>query len=244
MTQTAPSLDYPAQIEMATPFVSVISFADPAEISPVVVGRMTELLSREEVARYHRMRHPVRKRQLLLGHVITRVHCSRITNRPVKDIAISFEGSGKPLFPPYFLSLTHDGDFILSALAACPVGIDVEVEKNHTYLDKIAERTLSTDEAAFFAKLGEAERKNYFTRYWTLKEAAYKANDVKWSEITRNTDFVFNNDGGVSCRHFRDWTFRQWSPASGVFAALAIGFPRCCVSFCEWSVNDLEEFIL
>ncbi len=77
-------------------------------------------------------------------------------------------GGGAPHF-----SLSHSGDLVLIAVAATPVGADVEEIPALSVADDVA-RTLHPSEQAELAALAPAERTIAFSRCWTRKEAYLK----------------------------------------------------------------------
>ncbi|MDF3292523.1 4'-phosphopantetheinyl transferase family protein [Streptomyces silvisoli] len=73
---------------------------------------------------------------------------------------------------PHF-SLSHSGDLVLIAVAANPVGADVEEIPALSVADDVA-RTLHPLEQAELAALAPADRVLAFSRCWTRKEAYLK----------------------------------------------------------------------
>lgn len=86
---------------------------------------------------------------------------------------------GKPDLPgepPIGFNVTHCRDLGLVAVAAVPLGIDVERAERVLDADRLARRILADGEAAAYAVLDGAEaRRRFMLRRWVRKEAVVKA---------------------------------------------------------------------
>jgi 4'-phosphopantetheinyl transferase len=91
--------------------------------------------------------------------------------------------TGAPSF-----SLSHSGDVAVVAVAAEPIGADVERVHPRRYLDAVARRVLRDDEFARWAALPETDRVVAFLRVWTAKEAYVKLLGVGITRALRDVD--------------------------------------------------------
>ncbi|WP_307813194.1 4'-phosphopantetheinyl transferase superfamily protein [Streptomyces sp. N35] len=80
---------------------------------------------------------------------------------------------GSAAAPPLHFSLSHTHGLALIALAATPVGVDVEALPGARTVADVAS-TLHPDERGFLAQLPAEERPFAFARCWTRKEAYLK----------------------------------------------------------------------
>lgn len=71
-------------------------------------------------------------------------------------------------------NLSHSRNLALVAVAARPVGIDVEAIRPRRDLAALAERFLDAEAAAAVEEAAEAEREGVFYRAWTRHEARLK----------------------------------------------------------------------
>lgn len=77
-------------------------------------------------------------------------------------------------WPEVQFSTSDSGDVAVVAVAARPVGVDIELEKARRSIDRIAERMFAPDEREALAALDGAARRGLFHRCWVGKEAYAK----------------------------------------------------------------------
>lgn len=119
-----------------------------------------------------------RRARIALRHLLGR----HIDARP-RDLAFAYGAHGKPALdgrrhgasPPEF-NLSHSGDRAILAIAAAPVGVDIERgDRDLPDLDRLLDMTCAAAERAGLAGLAPARRRAAFFRLWTRKEAYCKA---------------------------------------------------------------------
>ncbi|MFI1394155.1 4'-phosphopantetheinyl transferase family protein [Streptomyces sp. NPDC020681] len=90
---------------------------------------------------------------------------------------------GRPVVPgnAVHFSLSHTSGLVLIALAATPVGVDVEAVPDAGTISDVATQ-LHPKERTELAALPAAQRATAFTRCWTRKEALLKATGVGLNE--------------------------------------------------------------
>ncbi|MFJ7909752.1 4'-phosphopantetheinyl transferase family protein [Kitasatospora sp. NPDC096204] len=147
--------------------------------APPVLGA---LLDDEERARARRLPDPIRRSRFVTAHAALRTVVGSRVGRPPEAVRFTRGPNGKPE-PAYgnglFVSLSHSHGIALVALAARPVGVDVELPAGASVATRIAERCFPPDEfravAAAPAGRGPDGRAAVFARLWTRKEACVKA---------------------------------------------------------------------
>ncbi|MDF2694777.1 MAG: 4-phosphopantetheinyl transferase superfamily protein [Labilithrix sp.] len=117
-------------------------------------------------------------------HLITRALCRWVLSQYRPDVTPAewrFERSehGRPyvvgpLALPSF-NLSHAEGFVVCAVSAFPVGVDVEPSSLGRNLLETAERVFSPSENATLAALDPASRARRAVELWTVKEAYLKA---------------------------------------------------------------------
>ena len=89
--------------------------------------------------------------------------------------AAAFPPEGKPYFPArpaFHYSISHSGEWVVCAVGAVPLGVDIQVERP---VRPAVFRALSAAEQAELDGLAERERLPAFFDVWCLKEAYTKA---------------------------------------------------------------------
>ncbi|MFG3497976.1 4'-phosphopantetheinyl transferase family protein [Streptomyces sp. NPDC047928] len=126
--------------------------------------------------------------------------------------------------PGLHFSLSHSGDLALVALAAAPVGVDVErVPESRTVAETT--RSLHVREVAELRALPADERPSAFARAWSRKEAYLKglgfglSRDPSLDYMGTGPAPVAGQDGPAG------WTVRDVRVPEGFAAALAVGTP-------------------
>lgn len=107
-------------------------------------------------------------RRLILG---------RVCGKAPEKLVFETGPHGKPFLKggPHF-SVSHCGDrFVIAVCADSPVGVDVENSARSADFDALSRRVMCRGELEEFSRLGATERRAFFIRIWTAKEAALKA---------------------------------------------------------------------
>lgn len=140
------------------------------------------LLDAGERARAERLRDEVRRARFVAAHAALRSIAGRRLGRAPDGLRFARGPFGKPELlggDGLFVNLSHSGGIALVALAAAPVGVDVERWPAAASATRIAERYFPPAEreavAAAPAGAGAGGRAALFARLWTRKEACVKA---------------------------------------------------------------------
>ncbi|MFE0774929.1 4'-phosphopantetheinyl transferase family protein [Streptomyces sp. NPDC058861] len=145
---------------------------------------LASVLDDEERARAARFRFPADADRHRVAHVLLRLVLGRHVGEPPGRLVLlrrPCAGCGGPHGKPYLrghdaahFSLSHAGDRVLVAVAAVPVGVDVETVPEAGLVRDMA-GALHPRERAELDALPAAARPAAFARCWTRKEAALKA---------------------------------------------------------------------
>lgn len=133
----------------------------------------------EEQARAAQFTAVRRRQQFLLGRWLVRCMLAQRFGQRPQDWQLSAPASGapailSPLPSPLHFSLSHSGDWAGCALAAVPVGLDLETPQRPRRIAELARRVCTPAEQAELATLPAPAQARAFSRMWTLKEAWLK----------------------------------------------------------------------
>jgi len=137
--------------------------------------KLLSLLPESQVSNIQRFKRMADEQRSLLGEVLSRHIISRKTGIEFKDLKIEKSKKGKPNLlskQDIFFNISHSGQWVVSAIAENPVGIDVEELKEPVY--RIAERYFSKVELEKLNQLSGATKQSCFFDLWTLKESYLK----------------------------------------------------------------------
>jgi len=116
------------------------------------------------------------RRSWLLGRIGVRLAIANYTHRDPVAIRIDVAPNGKPFLADdcgLFFNISHSGQTVAAAIAALPVGFDVEVTGRVRDVRGIANRFFHPDEARAISE-SSAGRESLFLRMWTAKESMLK----------------------------------------------------------------------
>jgi len=116
------------------------------------------------------------KLHTVCGELLARYSVGKFVGNALQEINLVFGEKGKPhignLTDVYF-NISHSGHYVVCAVAATEVGIDVERVRKVNL--RIAERFFSAPELHDLMVLDEESRKQDFITLWTIKESYLKA---------------------------------------------------------------------
>lgn len=171
---------FDAQTWAANPFVVWIG-APPA-------GKLAMLsanLSGDERAEITRLRQPQDQLDRMTGRTVARLLLGRVLACPAPDVKLALGAHGKPGLDPHyhwghadrlFFNISHIRGLVAVALAASPVGIDIEAVRPFPEMAMVVQEQFAPEMAADWSAADrEAERIDLFYRFWTLGEAFIKA---------------------------------------------------------------------
>lgn len=104
---------------------------------------------------------------------------------------------GKPYlkdYPHIHFNISHAGDIAICAISNQKIGADVEVMRE--FHDTIFRKVFTEEEKAFYQKMAvdEAASREWFFRFWTLKESRIKHAGMGLSMSLTSFSFAFDLD--------------------------------------------------
>ncbi len=148
------------------------------------------IVDRGEMERYKKFLVDGARRQFLLSRAAVRVLLADRLGCAPTELAFEAGENGKPHAmvnqkpAPISFNLSHSGIFGLLAISPVRVvGVDVEGRRDRVDLDGVARQVFAAGERDALSRLKQLEKRDFFFRLWTLKEALIKA---------RGTGFQYN----------------------------------------------------
>ncbi len=161
----------------------------------------------------------IRAQEHALGRSLLRYGLQNLYGITLSSSALEEElgvtDTGKPFlknYPDISFNISHCDRLAACAFAPYPVGVDVELPG---YFAEILEkRILSEEEEIFLARVGAAteKRREWFFRFWTLKEAYVKMTGTGMDVPVKEISFSFLPETDIS---FKEDDFL---PASGIWS--------------------------
>lgn len=195
-----------------------------------------QLLTDDEVARYHRFAFEKDRRLFVVARSLLRTTLSRYAAVRPEDWRFEQTLNGKPFLPADIklpalsFNVSHSG-----RMAACavtlnhPIGVDVETTTRDTN-PKVARYFMAPDELERYDAAVGDEKCDLFYRYWTLKESYAKALGLGLS--LRLTEYAFLLDDQSPPKIVRaadgdpaamkNWHFHQERIAPHYYLAVAV----------------------
>jgi 4'-phosphopantetheinyl transferase len=159
------------------------------------------VLSSDEQARAERMSAPQHRRRWIASRFVLRDILARYCGEPPQAITLRYGPNGKPevltdeSVGPIHFSVSHSGGLAVYAVAAEPLGVDLERHRPLPVED-LASRFLSDYESAAVARAKGADQLELFITCWTRKEAYLKVVGVGLSAPLQ--DFDVDLDRGAT----------------------------------------------
>ncbi len=152
------------------------------------------LLSKSEVHKVQRYRHPKGQHDALITRLFIRSILALYTDQAPQDLRFTITAQGKPELCngtlPIRFNLSHNNDLIICAVCLDhDIGCDVESLARKINIESIAKRYFSSDEYQSLQMLSPAAQKTRFFEYWTLKEAFVKATGLGISQGLNSFSF-------------------------------------------------------
>lgn len=191
--------DFPSSLRLDENRVDVWHCC-PDSLTRGQISSYLSTLSRDELARYRRMRSAERRRHFVVGRAIIRDALSRYVKVDARSLRLVNNEHGRPAvaWPPAArninFSLSHTSGLI--AMAVSPVseiGIDVENVDRPVEIPEVSDLVFTSSEQTLISGSALGARKIFF-ELWTLKEAYLKARGKGFSLSPRT--FQFANDNG------------------------------------------------
>jgi phosphopantetheine--protein transferase-like protein len=195
------------------------------------------LLSAAECARAHRMAAPFLRDRFIRRRALLRIILAHeMGTADAAALAFDEAPGGKPVLSDSSVqfNLSTSGDEIAIAVAARPVGIDIERGRSVEGAIRLAERFFHADEAVALRAVPADRREAWFLTCWARKEAVVKAHGAG---LRRLADFAIGGaplDRASACVTLDDRAFAVADLdrlPSGCFGAIALEGSALAVSF-------------
>lgn len=144
-------------------------------------GAAAVRLSPVERERAGRMAIPLVRARFIGARAFMRAVLASYLGVPAPLVPLAVDGRGKPFLENVtglHFNLSHTGALAALAVAAAPVGIDIEVVRADVDDEGISARYFSASENAALRSLPAPERRHAFFVCWSRKEAYLKARGV------------------------------------------------------------------
>lgn len=156
----------------------IVSFS--LDVGQAEYERLNATLAKDELARADRFLLPEIRKRFVVCRGRTRTLLAQLTGQSAAEIQFEYEQWGKPRLrtgrtSPLQFNVSHSGDWALLAVAASPVGIDLEVQQARFRYRSIASQVISPQEQAAWNAVPARDRDAAMMRLWVCKEALLKA---------------------------------------------------------------------
>jgi 4'-phosphopantetheinyl transferase len=214
------------QLSRDAAHVWIVALDVPTE----TVRMMAGCLSASELERCERLDGDAARNRFIVARGAVRRILGHCTARDAGALTIVRTEHGKPRLdggPALEFSVSHSRDIAVVAIAALPLGVDVEHLREVRHLDRTASRVLHHDTTKLLTALPEPQRTDAFIAAWTLREAHIKAvgGGLFRTPDTLPFDPSLPRDGRITEMHDRTgietWSVARFRPTPGTDASLA-----------------------
>jgi 4'-phosphopantetheinyl transferase len=170
------------------------------------------------------------KETYIASRWLLRTVLARYTGVTANQVRFLRTEKGKPYLPQgdIHFSLSHSGHWALLAVAKTELlGVDIEEINTTRDLLSIAENYYHPQEFAYLQTLDHAAKSEHFYRFWTLKEAFFKAIGAGISAGLEKIQFDLAGDT-INAQiapslgdNTNEWQFYQWALTAQDYCALA-----------------------
>jgi 4'-phosphopantetheinyl transferase len=189
---------------------------------------LCRLLDESERRRADRFRVAAARRRFIGARAFLRLILGRTIGVGAEDVTFAYGTHGKPRLAaggPHFNS-TDSGDFVVVALAGDEIGVDVEVERPMTRLERLARRICTDREIRALERTSNADRNAALLRLWTSKEAGLKAVGIGLSGGMRNIEVDLEPDQPPRlrqlCGELDGWTLSAVDLEPGLVCTIVV----------------------
>jgi 4'-phosphopantetheinyl transferase len=204
------------------------------------VARLGAVLAPDERRRAERFVFSRDRRRFTVARGALRMILGTYLGLEPGRMAFTYGPRGKPAVEGVEFNLAHSHELALCAVAARPVGIDVEWRRPVEDVVSLARTAFSAREQEALFALPEMERLDAFFRCWTRKEAYLKARGDGLHLPLGGFDVSLERDDARLLASRIDpaepgrWTFASFEPAPGYFGALAVEGDRVSLEVVPW----------
>lgn len=169
-------------VQISTPRCSVIPAGDDVHIWAVRHDDslshdedVRRVLSDVEIAQFSRFKNVRQRAQRIHARAALRYILSSYLNTNPARIVFNTEIHGKPSVAGVEFNCSHAPSLTLVAVAARPVGVDVEPAGNCADIDAICHRFINEAERGEVTSMSSSRASLELLRLWVIKEACLKA---------------------------------------------------------------------
>ena len=172
-------------------------FGVPAADEATVIVAASCLLDAAENAQAFAFAHKADRASYVAAHAMARTLLGGVPGCAPSEVLLERDPRGKlhvsmprrATAMPHF-SISHTRGLAAVALAACPVGIDVEALTVSADPDALAQRALAAEARAALSAVEARDKAALFLRYWTLGEALTKATGLGLAQDLQGFAFM------------------------------------------------------
>jgi 4'-phosphopantetheinyl transferase len=193
------------------------------------LARLRCLLDRSELARADRLRVPDARRRFIAARATLRMVLALHTGIRPEHIRFTLGTRGKPRLADGVLhfNTSDSGDWVVVAVAAEELGVDLEVLRPLHHPTALAERICTEQELESVLQFPEEQRDAALLRLWTCKEAGLKAIGVGLSGGLRSVEIDLWGPGGSPrlihlCGDSRRWQLQTADPQPEVLCTVVL----------------------
>ena len=199
--------------------------------SPWSIEACHAVLNGEEKARADRYRNARAQEQFIRSRGYLRYVLSRYLERDPETIEFTTNTFGKPLLcetheSGLHFNVSHTDGVALIAVAAVPIGVDVERVREVPAADGLIRRYFHEVEQRQFHALAPSLRTAAFLKGWVCKEAVLKGIGCGVRDLDRCiVDLYPGSPAAIvgPAETATNWRLVSWAPVLGVLAAVAVG---------------------
>ncbi len=200
--------------------------------SPWSIEVCRAVLNGEENARADRYRNARAQEQFIRSRGYLRFVLSRYLGCDPETIEFSTNAFGKPQLAEthpasgLHFNVSHTDGIALIAVAAVPIGVDVERLRDVPAADGLIQRYFHEVEQRQFHALATSLRTGAFLKGWVCKEAVLKGigcgvRDLDRCIVDLHPELPATIVGPTETA--TNWSLVSWAPVVGVLAAVAVG---------------------
>ena len=142
---------------------------------PDLLSEYEDWLSAAERERYLQLNNERRKLEFLCGHALLHDVVGMMTDTPPQHVMVELRHNVPFLETiPLYVNLSHSGGLVAVVVDEQPVGLDIERSSARRNISAIVEKHFGNDTAHTYNLLKPSERRPFFFRVWTMREAAFK----------------------------------------------------------------------
>jgi 4'-phosphopantetheinyl transferase len=214
-------------------------------LPPDQCSQVSRCLDEQEQARAVRFHFDRDRDRFLVARGLLRHILARYLDADPGRLRFGYTREGKPFLLEHrdlHFNLSHAAsELVLGVARGCELGVDIEGVFSERVMHEVSGTVLSRPEQVAFQGLDAGQRRDWFVRLWTRKEAYIKADGRGMSlplghiDVATRPDRVrLLDDGSDDWALSRRWVLRELTVASGYAAALATEGLDAQVAYHHW----------